>query len=68
MFAVGDVVQLHSGGPKMTITAIIGSSENTKGDRLAKKNGYIDGDVLCEWFDGLEKKTSLFRAATIMRA
>lgn len=41
---VGDVVQLKSGGPKMTV-------ESTKSNSAG---------VLCTWFDGAEKKSSFF--------
>ena len=41
---VGDVVQLKSGGPKMTITS-------TKANQAG---------ALCTWFDGAEVKTSRF--------
>ncbi len=43
---VGDVVQLKSGGPKMTIAS---TKSNAAG-------------VLCTWFDGNEVKSSRFPA------
>jgi uncharacterized protein YodC (DUF2158 family) len=42
---VGDVVQLKSGGPKMTVESI---EANPAG-------------ILCTWFDGADKKSSCFQ-------
>jgi len=42
---VGDVVQLKSGGPKMTV-------ESTESNPAG---------VLCTWFDGADKKSSCFQ-------
>jgi uncharacterized protein YodC (DUF2158 family) len=46
-FSEGDVVQLKSGGPRMTIKGI-------------GKYGIVpkDENALCEWFDGAKKLTS----------
>lgn len=44
-FKKGDVVQLRSGGPKMTV------------DDTTKTSG---GDLHCVWFVGDEKKSSYF--------
>jgi uncharacterized protein YodC (DUF2158 family) len=46
---VGDVVQLKSGGPKMTIA-------NTKSNPAG---------ILCTWFDDAEVKSSRFPAAAL---
>ena len=45
-FKAGDVVQLKSGGPKMTVTQA--------GDRLGKPT------VWCAWFDGPTKHQDTF--------
>ena len=47
---VGDVVQLKSGGPSMTI-ANIGDYTSSGG---GKEGAY------CVWFDGKEKKSAVF--------
>ncbi len=68
-FVIGDVVQLNSGGPKMTVNCIIGSEGNSKvHEHIAKQQGLGDGDVIAEWFDGNEKKTGFFKKETIKKA
>lgn len=52
-FNIGDVVQLKSGGPKMTITSM---SANSKGEPTA----------WCEWFVGSDPKANIFNAAGLM--
>ena len=49
---VGDVVQLKSGGPKMTIA-------NTKANPAG---------ILCTWFDAAEVKSSRFPAEALQQA
>ena len=64
MYKVGDVVQLKSGGPKMTIQRIIGDfSDNDRvkmADNFIKISGYKDGDVICEWFAGTKVEAKTF--------
>jgi uncharacterized protein YodC (DUF2158 family) len=50
---VNDVVQLKSGGPKMTVQRFIGQSKGTlaTADGVLKMSGYKDGDAICQWFD-----------------
>lgn len=50
-FQVGDVVQLHSGGPFMTVTSVESSS---KGPRL-----------LCEWFHDNRRDDAVFPEASL---
>jgi uncharacterized protein YodC (DUF2158 family) len=61
----GDVVQLKSGGPKMTIQRIIGSDRSNFGliaaDEFMKINGYKEGDVVCQWFEGSSLKNGTFK-------
>jgi uncharacterized protein YodC (DUF2158 family) len=44
-FKVGDVVQLRSGGPRMTVQSINASTK----------------DVECTWFDGSERFKDMFQ-------
>ncbi|MCL4481148.1 MAG: DUF2158 domain-containing protein [Bacteroidetes bacterium] len=49
-FKIGDVVQLKSGGPKMTI-----SQEDVN------SHGHFSGKIICEWFyDGDVKWHSFY--------
>jgi uncharacterized protein YodC (DUF2158 family) len=53
MFNLGEVVQLKSDGPKMTVKGIVGDEKHslTKMEENALKfGGYANGSVLCEWF------------------
>lgn len=43
-FKIGDIVQLKSGGPKMTVMS-------------PEKEG---GDVFCGWFAGAKRETGFF--------
>lgn len=50
----GDVVQLKSGGQKMTIMGIIDNAESPLGktmENVLKMSGYQEGDIYCQWFD-----------------
>jgi uncharacterized protein YodC (DUF2158 family) len=52
----GDVVQLKSGGPKMTV------------DTIGKFGmGASRDQAKCVWFDGLSRKESLFELPTLKR-
>ncbi len=65
-FSVGDVVQLKSGGPKMTVAIVLGKPETSKIiEGSARQQGFLAGDVSCNWFDGPEKKEGLFKSATL---
>jgi uncharacterized protein YodC (DUF2158 family) len=50
-FTVGQVVQLKSGGPPMTVTSIDSSGDHIKID--------------CTWFDGATIKTGSFLAEAL---
>jgi uncharacterized protein YodC (DUF2158 family) len=57
IFKIGDIVQLKSGGPKMTI-----SLEDLK------VSGTSTGKVHCEWFINGEVKTYLFNEEVLTLA
>lgn len=62
----GDVVQLKSGSPRMTVTVVFGEPTTPKQlEEIAQKRGYQSGDVSCEWFDGAAIKTGFFHASTL---
>jgi len=49
----GDVVELKSGGPKMTVKS--------------PKAGMSGNEVICQWFDGKELKNGSFRADSLKK-
>ena len=66
---IGDVVQLKSGGTKMTVQRIIGADKSTFGlttaDEFLKLRGFADGDVICQWFENNSLKDGTFKANTL---
>lgn len=54
-FKIGDVVQLKSGGPKMTIDAI---------DKFGM--GATHNQARCVWFDGTKRVEGLFELQALM--
>ena len=54
-FKVGDVVQLKSGGPPMTIHAISDYSQSRG----------LNPGIACVWFDGSKKLEDVFHPDTI---
>ena len=66
MFNTGDVVQLKSGGPDMTVQRLIGDKEKSHpmtsvADEYLRVKGYREGDPVCHWFVGAELKSEAFR-------
>ena len=55
MFKPGDVVQLKSGGPLMTVVRVEPGTDGTP-------------MVECTWFDKSEQKNSVFRELVLDRA
>ena len=68
---VGDIVQLKSGGPKMTIQRIIGADQSNiglkAGDEFLKLRGFRDGDVICNWFEESSLRDGTFRLESLTR-
>lgn len=66
---IGDVVQLKSGGPKMTVQRVIGSDQSNLGlkasDEFLKLKGFRDGDVVCNWFEGSSLRDGTFRIESL---
>jgi uncharacterized protein YodC (DUF2158 family) len=56
-FKAGDVVQLKSGGPKMTVEDV---------DRYGYP-GDSETKAKCVWFEGTKKKEEVFRFATLTK-
>lgn len=53
----GDVVVLKSDGPDMTVRLIVGEAEDTfekMYSEATKRQGFKDGDIICQWFKGDE--------------
>jgi uncharacterized protein YodC (DUF2158 family) len=63
-FVSGNIVKMKSGGPVMTVVRLIGS---TKEDQFVfiDSHGYEEGDVICEWFDGENRKRDVFKKTTL---
>lgn len=50
-FSVGDIVQLKSGGPKMSVNGVSGDGES----------------ILCKWFTGSKLSQGYFAPETLMK-
>lgn len=64
IFNPGDIVQLKSGGPKMTVKGIVGDEKHSlsKMEETALKiRGYEDGSVFCEWFQAKKLISGIFK-------
>lgn len=64
-----DVVQLNAGGPKMSIVRFIGADSSNfqmqTADEVLKMQGFKDGDVICQWFDGNKLSSGTFKRETL---
>ena len=67
---IGAVVQLKSGGPKMTVQRIIGDDSSNIGikatDEYFKLRGFKDGDVICNWFESSSLKDGTFKKDSLV--
>jgi len=67
-FNIGDVVQLKSGGPEMTVQDILGTT-TTKTQTFAYTTaGHSNGELICKWFAGSKLETGLFKQETLDKA
>lgn len=65
-FKVGEVVQLKSGGPDMTVIKIIGTNTTTDENYNCQQKGYTTGDLICQWFTNDYKlETAFFKPETV---
>lgn len=69
LLKTGDIVQLKSGGPKMTVQRILGADKTNLGlkaaDEFLNLRGYREGDVVCQWFEGSALKDGTFKIETL---
>lgn len=57
----GDVVELKSGGPKMTVAGLVGHNYTVVGVARIVPDGF----ALCQWFQGAELKQDRFPLTTL---
>ena len=60
-FNIGDIVQLNSGDPEMTIQDILGKTTSKAITIDYATSGHLDGELICKWFAGDELKTGVFK-------
>jgi uncharacterized protein YodC (DUF2158 family) len=68
---IADLVTLNSGGPKMSVTRIIGAEQSDyqvkMADEYLKSQGFSKGDVICQWFEGNKLSFGTFRREALIR-
>ena len=68
---VTDVVKLNAGGPKMSILRFSGADKSNfqlkTADEFIKLQGFSEGDVICQWFDGNKLSTGTFKRETLIK-
>lgn len=69
---VGDEVTLNSGGPLMLVSRVIGikmGAELSELDEVFKEQyGAVDGDLICQWTVGDEKRYGPFPMAILKKS
>ena len=64
-FKIGDVVQLKSGGPEMTVQDILGTTTSKPQTFAYTTAGHSEGELICKWFAGNKLETGLFKPETL---
>lgn len=68
---IGDMVQLKSGGPRMTVKRIVGQGLDTwqgkTNEQVLKIQGYKDGDLVCIWFEENKLNEGVFPLETLQK-
>lgn len=61
----GDMVTLRTGGPRMTVTKVIGHHTTRLEEIAYHRLGYSEGDAVCEWTDAEGPQTGVFEAEAL---
>lgn len=64
-FKIGDVVQLKSGGPEMTVQDILGVTTSKDHTFAYITAGHSKGDLICKWFSGSNLESGIFKPETV---
>jgi uncharacterized protein YodC (DUF2158 family) len=62
---IGDLVQLKSGGLRMTVKRIVGQGKTN--EQVLKIQGYKDGDLVCIWFEENKLNKGIFALETLQK-
>ncbi|MEE4245717.1 MAG: DUF2158 domain-containing protein [Kangiellaceae bacterium] len=60
----GDIVQLNSGGIKMTIFSFVKDLPSEQKEPYVSQ-GFKEDDVVCKWFVGTTLKKDIFRSSML---
>lgn len=64
-FKIGDVVELKSGGPEMTVQDILGVTTNKSHTLAYTSAGHSKGELICKWFYSSKLETGIFKPETV---